>query len=197
MKVLGQSIQVPDRPYVHLGYLAATTICNLRAAGFSLVIAGIVTLMAVAIRAVKQRSSRKAHRAQSKPLRFRRTLLIALLPVMIIATGTVMTKIAGPPRYVHPRGMTAVFASVLLTTLHELPQEQRPANMADVRQILPDVTVTDGWDREMQLSREEKDGQAVFVITSAGKDGAFGTEDDIRRSSGKTTGPADAPDSLP
>ena len=54
-----------------------------------------------------------------------------------------------------------------------------PADLGELRRLQPATAgVIDGWGREIQY---ERISETSFRLTSAGPDGTFGTQDDIRR----------------
>lgn len=194
MKVLAQSTVASQPSYVHLGYLAATTVDIAKpwsGVAIGLVILGF--LVATKFRVVHTERGRKILGNLRRPR-------VWVLVGVVLASGGAGILALGPRDerargYAHPEGVTHFRMLVLGDQILGRQQvgEDVPDDIAELGKALPrnhDVT-KDGWFRPMRLRKSEGD-QIRYALVSAGVNGEFDSDDDITLDVG-----ADAPATTP
>ncbi len=169
MKLIAQS-QIPTTPlpYLHLGYTAAI--------GLNTALDGC--LLTVAVWAIGLTVA-KAHGHRS------RLIVPAVVLVMLLSAGFgYYTFIEGGE--INARVKTR---SIYMLKIKETVQiawikgdGTYPHSIPELRRLLAQKGdyVNDGWHREMRFTATPRHGSIDFLVQSAGRDGTFGTADDIR-----------------
>lgn len=182
MKILAQS-SVPSTPsYLHLGYLAATTVDVSRplgGVGVGLLVLG--TLVLTRIRMTRTERGRRFFTIIRRPYRWAGV-------GTVLALGGVLVLVLGPStktvRFQYPGGVTMVRMSDLEgpIAVHEAVGTPTLESLEQMRTIwnLDAEAIRDGWSRVMRFEKILTDVGAKYVLISAGPDGRFGTDDDVR-----------------
>lgn len=189
MKIVSQSTILKKSPYYHLAYLAASSKTPSRGnlgAGLLILIFGCI----LSLRFKKPEQETKGISSRFS-LAFRKENKIRLtFGLLCLVIGIAMMSLSyhyGETRYNHPRRMTKVrmFTLSHLISMHLEEGEPIPENMALLswKWQLPASRIQDAWSNEMKLQKITEDGAIKYLITSAGKDRIFGTEDDIKSDS--------------
>lgn len=172
MKLLAHSlVPTSPTPYMHLGYLSATSTgdpeASIKAFG-PLVIAIIGVYLLLNYR--------------------RRSAMVWLGSVMAVGGFAASISIYlilsnGPLRYLSPYQATLGRERVILEGIKQsqLNDKAIPTTLTAFQKewALPDSNFEDGWFHRIRYSQEVKEKQKCYVITSAGPDGRFGTPDDL------------------
>ena len=177
MKILAHSVvPVNPVPYLHLGYISATT-STLEKPNAAFYSVGMLVVIGVIIAVWYRRASKRLSQFG---------LHLAFFGVLaLMGIGCL-----GPIRYIHPERVTVGHASQSLkkiATYHQsgkpipksLPVLQRAAG-------LPEKWLKDGWMRPFRYLTAEGDEGAAVVLASAGMDGRFNTRDDYIGAYGET-----------
>lgn len=161
MKIYAQSEVPAKMPYLHLAYVAASTVSN---PIFGSLIVIITLLIAY-------------YRFQSKPWTRRGKLVTAAF----VLAGIALFCIEGPPA--HPEMMSALRAKDIHRRIMYLNREgQKVPSTASaiLRGSYTDKDAAqDAWGRDFRISKYTEDSETQYRIISAGKDGKFGSSDDI------------------
>jgi len=185
MKVFAQS-QVPSvASYVHLGYLAAAA-DHARKAGTSFILLGaVMTLGAVA--AALHTWRRKARDATGRRLRYYTGLFICaalfLLGIAALASGAVAWRSAADVATKYQVSTLSYRLESALRQSNERP-EPSPSSVREFLRpwrLLDEEDLRDTWSRRIQFDRRTSDQGHQYVVRSAGRDGEYGTADDIVR----------------
>jgi hypothetical protein len=222
MKIIGQSILVDAKPYLHLGYISATTvkpngffgaasILLALAAAAALISGGIVKLnrspktgigvagFAVgAIFVLLTAISTCVAVFAPEGLCMLCSFFFAFIALAILTVWGIVNRKAGPSfmKLVFAGGLALLIISLVVgfiafgggEKVFRSPGRVTESNALDWLGAVstsgpttgPDAEfTTDGWNHPMRLSSRMKNGREVFVVTSAGPDGVFGTPDDI------------------
>lgn len=180
MKILGESKLVDATPYVHLGYLAAT---SYHPDGRMMDLAGAMTLWGIGLTA-----------AATVPLLFRRVrrhaFAIAVCAVLLaggigllIARSRVvdLANARGRIRADHPKIFTLNRLDSLLTKLEAHRESGRPfPTDPDAFRREFGEPLEDGWANPLRLEQRSVDGKPQHILISAGPDEKFDTPDDLR-----------------
>jgi hypothetical protein len=195
MKIIAQSEVPPKVPYIHLGYLAATSRginAGLLGTGLAIVILGIF-------------AARKYHVVWSGDLEANidKKLLgrtASFLAVMIGLLLLLLSLFMGPVTRPHAGTITRLNMKHIDFTMEVYLKDvssdhsNQPAlnpgsylgtNISNGLRYWPDFpkdnsrALTDGWDHAMSFDFFPSSNHWNIRITSAGADGQFGTQDDI------------------
>lgn len=181
MKIITQSTRVASQPYFHLAYLAAShksPNASLFTFGMLFMITGCVIL----IKPLK-RKTKKGFTSITLSFRKRPKIIIAGLCLLLLGAGILtLSYKSGRTVYDYPQTMTKFGAEHLHNIIQEHLKEGQPIpeNIEDMRkQWELGAKVKDGWSKAYKLQKIESDGGPVYHILSAGRDGVYGTQDDI------------------
>ena len=189
MKVFAQSL-VPTRiPYIHLGYLAATaTRPHPTLLGSSLVLLVVGAWLALKVAIGKTKGGYTAFH-----VRLRKGVVhVAVGAVLLVFAfgGLALAYAKAKLAYRRPVTMTRIHMYVIERDIGQL-LEQGKSVPEDPRLLVTDTSeyrLQDGWFHAMRLERTEREGRTLYAVVSAGPDGEFGTDDDLR-SKGVSSGP--------
>jgi uncharacterized membrane protein YidH (DUF202 family) len=185
MKIISQSTILQKAPYFHLAYIAAssrTPAGNYLGGGLFIILVGcILSLKLTELKGEKEKRRIKT----AIVLRKNKPTWLAIGLIFIIA-GIALISLSykyGEITYSHPKHMTQarIYKLYMLIEMHLELGEPIPENMTSMSKQwqLPTSDVRDVWSNLMQLRTETENGTTRYIITSAGKDGTFGTEDDV------------------
>jgi hypothetical protein len=193
MKIVAYSKVPAATPFVHLGYLAATTTKPIQ----GLFWGGVVILIAYFSIIGRQLSRRKEsaesvgasrlHRFRPRVVR----LAVFVLGVIVIVSAYVF----GEKVYVTPVGLTHM--QVVICAQYLKSSESGNDNYMDIVATLPTQEgeynlrsvlsvgkwsakeYADAWNTPLVLRATQHEGQLTYLIVSAGPDRVVGTQDDI------------------
>jgi len=189
MKLYAQS-QVPRSPnYLHIGY-AAAAVLNTKVYLSAMMLIGAVLIVAAVARAVRGWVSLRCADAEvplARWCRFRRVGPCAVLLVVGLAVIMLAARLRGLAMTHTTRRYTLILAGDIeySLTLDEYnvvkpaPEDIAPFLMEAFGSVEEDFL--DAWGRPYRIAREMETGRARYVITSSGRDGELGTDDDIRQ----------------
>jgi hypothetical protein len=174
MEIIGQSTYTAKVPYLHLGYVAATTFTKtglaLFGGGATSIVLGFVVLLGVVSKRLRLRS------AKTGACFSRRFNLIA--GVALLVAGYTCLHAALNADYLvpqHPEMQTRVNAQLFIERLSETAATQ-PIGENTGRE---DPLLIDAWGRRMRVEKAPSGAPTHHAIRSAGPDGEFGNDDDI------------------
>ncbi|MFI5381053.1 MAG: hypothetical protein ACHRHE_17285 [Tepidisphaerales bacterium] len=186
MKIVGQSTVADGAPYIHLGYTAAIPEPKLFGSALAVLIAGVV--VGFAIRFGKNKSG------------FTTINFLRRKNPRLVRVGTIMAIVGGVGlalSFVYGNGTKDLRQKVetwsnAQSILEHIDKSARfgkpiPTDMAALMAATTGTDgfngdTTDGWRRQMRLVKEIRDGKEGIFVVSAGRDGEFGTSDDLRYS---------------
>jgi len=183
VKVYAQSSVPTHMPYLHIGYLAATAadVYGFQIFVFSLILTALGTFLFVKYRRIREHVSWFSFRRGSgkRYPAWATGIVLVVLGGLGFATMPFLGKI---------RIKTERFTQSRIARVMQVLAE----DLADGRPLLDDVRALraahafgadafiDAWDRDLRITWTAIDGEPVCIITSAGPDGKFDTQDDIR-----------------
>ena len=231
MKVIGQSILVEAKPYLHLGYVSTTTLKPDNTFGAVSILLAVGAMVFLVVSGV--------FKLRKDPLNEDRTTNVVLgvlflpaavmsgwlaarwamftIPCILLGLGAVVFMTPG--RLIHrlqslSRSPGLVCTGILLlvlavasgvlafyrgeqvydypetiTRLHAMRWVNALATGEPTDQRHVESTI-DAWKHPMRLSSRMVNGRKIFIVTSAGPDGVFGTADDIVIEEKERTNPA-------
>ena len=181
MKLFAQS-SVPTRiPYIHLGYLAATA----RRPQGGLLGSSLVMLVVGACLALKLAVGKTKGGYTAIHVRLRKgagRVAAGIVLVVLAMAGAALAYANGKLVYRHAGMMTRVHQRSIE---HAIEQRLEAGKLIpdDPQQLIDegqDYRLEDGWFHPMRLDKTTSEGRTVYYVVSAGPDGEFGTDDDIR-----------------
>lgn len=186
MKIITQSTTLQKAPYFHLAYLAASSMTPSRGylgAGLFVLLFGCILSSQFA----KCKNETKKHWTQI-PIILRKNnpilLKVGLLCSLIGCAIVLVSFLFGERRYIRPTQMTKVRMHMIrhLISAHSELGEPIPENMSSLSKQwqLSASNIEDGWFNQMQLTKTTENEAIQYVITSAGQDRIFDTEDDMK-----------------
>jgi len=185
MKIITQSTIQQKAPYFHLAYLAASS----RTPERGLLSGGLLVILLGCILSFKLMHRKSANKKSwiSSAIVLRKDnatwLVVGLIFIIAGITSIVLSFKYGKKTYSHPKHMThaQIYKLKTLIEMHLELGESIPENMTSMSQQwqLSNTDVRDAWSNLMRLRTETINGATQYIITSAGKDGTFGTEDDV------------------
>jgi len=183
MKIVGQSTLANGTSYVHLGYTAATyTKPNMALLGGGLVTLTLGVAMAFPLAISKTASGSTVFnfvRRKSWQLVFGGVVFIIIGCISLVLAMT-----SGQELPLNPGMMTRENGYMILREVAELREEGNPIPSDPAAFDRSNDAASDGWGVPMRLVKKTSDdGLGVYSVLSAGADGKFDTEDDIRISS--------------
>ncbi len=192
MKIIAYSKVPATTPFVHLGYLATTTlkpVQGLVASSVILLVAGL-SLSGRWLWLRRKSSARVRTEIPHPPRRVR--LGYALLVSAFLAIA--LAYAFGERVFDHPERMTRSYMYAARQDIAKLEKLRNDANQVATlpTQVgeydlasLPGVHgkrhYRDGWNTPLKLRAIQRDGQLTYVVVSAGPDRITGTDDDIRQ----------------
>jgi hypothetical protein len=196
MKIVAYSKIPSATPFVHLGYLAASTMTTKPVQG--LLLGGLFLLLA-GLSVAGQRLARRRKSAQSTEVatpRGARFGLIGsgLLVAGIVAIGCAFAFGERTRVFSHPEEATAdhlwnfglsvidhAKAQARGEAIVELPTQPGDYSLAKALALRGDLRErsTDGWNTPLILRAVQQEGQLKYLVVSAGPDRVVGTRDDI------------------
>lgn len=185
MKIISQSTVIQKAPYFHLAYIAASSRIPPRSylgGGLFIIFIGCILSLKLT-----ERKGGKEKRKTISTINLRKDKPTWLaMGLLFIIAGIVFISLSykyGERTYLHPEAMTQtrIYKLYMLIEMHLELGEPIPENMTSMSKQwqLPTSDVRDVWSNLMQLRTETENGTTRYIITSAGKDGTFGTEDDV------------------
>ena len=182
MKIITQSTKVASQPYFHLAYLAASH-TNPQGSFFTIGMLFVVTACAILIKPLISKTKR-GFTSIKLSLRKKPKNITAGLCLLLLGAGLIVLSYkSGREVYHHPQSMTRLKARSLYHTTQEHLDEGQPIpeNIEDMRKQwkLNKGNVQDGWFNTYKITKIKNNGEPIYHIISAGKDGSFGTQDDI------------------
>lgn len=171
MEIIGQSTYTAKVPYLHLGYVAATTLTKpdmgLTAGGITSILLGGAVLLGL-LKRLRYPSTRP------RPVR----LGVALTGVILIVSGFVCMQAAKHGRktvMLYPKELTRANAIEFFRKAQSGPATQPHRAGGFASKLLP----RDAWENPMRLENVTAGEVSQRALRSAGEDGAFDTTDDI------------------
>ena len=189
MKIIGQSTVADGMPFIHLGYTAATHLDQppaLLNTGLALLIVGVAVGFAHSLRRNKSGST------TSSSVRRKNSILVGTGVALAVVSGfgaMVLSFVYGKTVHTYPESFTRYNAFRILEQIDRSTRDGKPVPVdlaaAKARVAGMDdfnLAIKDGWFREMRLIVETRGGKEGIFVVSAGRDGEFGTSDDLRYS---------------
>jgi uncharacterized membrane protein YidH (DUF202 family) len=185
MKVISQSTALQKVPYFHLAYLAASSRTldkGYLGGGLFIILLGCILSLKLTERKDERekRKSKSIRIRKDNPTWFTIGLLFVITGIALIALSYKYSD----RTYLHPEAMTQtrIYKLYILIEMHLELGEPIPENITSMSKQwqLPTSDVRDMWSNLMQLRTETENGTKRYIITSAGKDSTFGTEDDVK-----------------
>ncbi|MHB9109239.1 MAG: hypothetical protein ACYDCO_19470 [Armatimonadota bacterium] len=169
MQILAHSV-VPSNPvpYLHLGYLSAGANRETsQPPGYGFITGGAMVVALLGIILFRKGISPVAKR-------YGRWIMLTGLIVLGLA------QIPWPSRYAYPENTSQDHAYKIYHRIRQrrLPGDPIPSDLRAFAKKYGDYS-TDGWNREMRIVLLPLKGKDAYAIVSAGRDGKFGTDDDI------------------
>jgi len=182
MRVIGQSSFTKVIPYNHLGYTAATTTIR----GSYPTMGGIIAI-AIGVLLAMSLTSAKMFAGRGAPgFRRRHRTVIVTAGILLILGGVgwlVFVEATAEERevYVDPGGITRMRAWSIVTDIWYL-EEKGNAMPSDFSTFAgrDGRGTTDGWFNEMRFEKTRIAGKDYCIVTSAGPDTTFDTDDDMK-----------------
>ncbi len=183
MKIIGQSTIVNKPNYFHLAYTAATT----RKLESSLFSAASIVFLTGCILSFKLTKSGD-NKLHSKIVLRKGNRVKLEFGFLCLLAGCVLFFLSykyGKSKYLNPGSVTYVH---MLSLSHEIEKDLSekgsfPEDVVTLPELADWKTVSvkshDAWSNPIQLHKNIEDGQPVYKLISAGKDGEFETKDDI------------------
>lgn len=181
MKIITQSTRVASQPYFHLAYLAASH----KSHNAGLITFGMLFMITGCVILIKplKRKTKKGFTFITLSFRKKPKIIIAGLCLLLLGAGMLpLSYRSGRTVYDHPEAITEIDAEYLYKMIQEHLKEGQPIpeSIEDMRkQWKLGARVKDGWSKAYKLQKIESDGGPVYHILSAGRDGVYGTQDDI------------------
>lgn len=186
MKIISQSTVLQKTPYFHLAYLAAssrTPAGGHLGGGLFIIFLGCILSLKLADR----KGEMGKRRIKSAIVLRRDNPTWLAMGLLFVITGIALISLSykyGERTYLHPEAMTQtrIYKLYMLIEMHLELGEPIPENLTFMSKQwqLTDSDVRDVWLNLMQLRTETENGTTRYIITSAGKDSIFGTEDDVK-----------------
>jgi len=176
-------------PYFHLAYLAAAS----RSLSSGYLSAGLLILFLgciLSFKLTKRKNETKKVLTRTAIVLRKDNSTLRKLGLLCFIIGSAIMFLSfkyGEIRYARPLRMTKIRMITLshLISMHLEEGEPIPENMTSLSKEwqLSASGIHDGWSNQMQLKKIYENEATKYVITSAGKDGVFDTEDDIKSNS--------------
>ena len=185
MKIISQSTVLQKAPYFHLAYLAAssrTPADSYLGGGLFIIFLGCI----LSLKLTDRKGEKEKHRIKSAIVLRKDNPTWLIMGLLFVISGLALIALSykyGKRTYSHPEHMTQarIYKLNSLIEMHKELGESIPENMNSMSKQwqLTNSDVRDAWSNLMQLRTETENGITQYIITSAGKDGTFGTEDDV------------------
>jgi hypothetical protein len=186
MKIISQSTVLQKAPYFHLAYLAAssrTPAGGYLGGGLFIIFLGCI----LSLKLAERKGEKEKRRTKSVIVLRRDNPTWLMLGLLFVIAGIALISLSykySERTYLHPEAMTQtrIYKLYMLIEMHLELGEPIPENMTSMSKQwqLPTSDVRDVWSNLMQLRTETENGTTRYIITSAGNDSAFGTEDDVK-----------------
>ncbi|MEN6427707.1 MAG: hypothetical protein ABFE13_20320 [Phycisphaerales bacterium] len=191
MKIVAYSKVPAATPFVHLGYLAATTTKPIQ----GLFWGGVVILIAC-FSIIGRQLSRRRESAESvgaSRLHMHRLRVVRLAVLVLGVIVIVSAYVFGEKVYVAPVGLTRMQVVICaqyikssesgndMAIVATLPTEEGEYNLRSVLSVgkWSVKEYADAWNTPLVLRATQHEGQLTYMIVSAGPDRVVGTRDDI------------------
>ncbi len=165
MKIYAQSEVPAKMPYLHLAYVAATTNS---ASNYIIGLMVIVTTLLVA-----------CYRYERRRLGIGGVFLSAVF----VLVGVAIFYTQRPSGFANPEMMSGYRAQVIRMQIEHLKKEGKkvPSTASAILRgsNADEDTARDAWGRDFRISKHTEGSETHYRIISAGKDGKFGSSDDI------------------
>lgn len=196
MKIVAYSKIPAATPFVHLGYLAASTIkpvAGLFWSGVVLVIASVITRRFLARR-------KSVEPVVASGLRAHKLRIVRLALLLLGITIIVGAYAFGKKAYLLPDEMTQM---LVMSSAPYLDKTSEPGNDPNVVVNLPTQEgeydlgavlsvpwwpaerYADAWNTPLIVRATRQEGRLTYMVASAGRDRTWGTQDDITGTDGR------------
>jgi hypothetical protein len=180
VKVYAQSSVPTHMPYLHVGYLAATTTGALGSGMFLMAVTLTAAGLLLLVKYLHVRKRIESFTLSMKPVRPAFTAGLALLGAGLLGFAS-LPFLPQEPAYPlertehHILQVSATLAEAVVAGKHPAEDVQALRAVSD----LEEETTRDAWGRDFRIVRAPHDNDVVYIVTSAGRDGVFDTDDDI------------------
>jgi hypothetical protein len=190
MKIIACSKVPATTPFVHLGYLATTTIKPVQGLVASSIILLAAGLSLSGRRLWQERKSAKS--GGTEGLRPARRIHLGHVLLVSAFLAISLAYVFGERVFDHPDSMTrshmyAAKADIAklnkrgndVSQIPTLPTQEGEYDLASLLGAHGQGRYKDGWNTPLKLRAIQRDGRLVYVVVSAGPDRTTGTEDDM------------------
>jgi hypothetical protein len=194
MKIIAYSKIPATTPFVHLGYLSASTVSSKPIQG--LLFSGVILLVAgvsIISRGLwRRRKSPEAAKVAGMPTPRHVVVGYALLLFAVLVVSSAYVFGEKEKAFVYPQKVTSFHMHVVKRYIAKLSEPGNDANQITVLPTqegeydLPSLLSArgkeqykDGWNTSLKLRAIRRDGHLTYVLVSAGPDRVMGTPDDI------------------